>query len=29
MTNMAGGVAIWALFAFWLHLWWIGVNPLG
>ena len=25
---VAVGVAIWALFAFWLHLWWIGVNPL-
>ena len=23
------GVAAWAVFAFWLHGWWIGVKPLG
>ncbi len=22
------GVAVWAIFAFWLHLWLIGVNPM-
>lgn len=26
---LAIGVAAWALFAFWLHLRWIGVNPFG
>ena len=23
------GVVAWAVFAFWLHGWWIGVKPLG
>lgn len=22
------GIVAWAIFIFWLHLWWIGVNPL-
>ena len=26
---LAGGVVIWALFAFWLHGWLIGVQPFG
>jgi len=26
---LAGGVVIWALFAFWLHGWLIGVRPFG
>ncbi len=26
-TTLIIGVAAWAAFAFWLHLWWIGVNP--
>jgi uncharacterized membrane protein len=28
VTVLAGAVA-WAVFAFWLHGWWIGVRPLG
>ena len=26
---VAGGVALWAVFAFWAHAWLIGVRPLG
>ena len=29
VITVAGGVAAWALFAFWLHGWLIGVRPLG
>lgn len=28
IATVAIGVAAWAVFAFWLHLRWIGVNPL-
>jgi uncharacterized membrane protein len=28
VTVLAGGVA-WAVFAMWLHGWWIGVRPIG
>lgn len=28
IATVAFGVAAWAVFAFWLHLRWIGVNPL-
>jgi hypothetical protein len=27
-TIVVGAVA-WAVFAFWLHGWWIGVRPFG
>ena len=27
--SLAGGLVIWALFAFWLHGWLIGVKPFG
>lgn len=29
IATLVVGVAAWAIFAFWLHLRWIGVSPLG
>ena len=29
VATLVGGTVVWAVFAVWLHGWWIGVRPIG
>ena len=29
VATLVGGTVVWAVFALWLHGWWIGVRPIG